>query len=105
MQQLTFSLIMLYSVTMALSRNMAKNKAFILILDLNEQWDETSFTTHLTSASCAKSFGAGIKMLCLFAYSAVTDVLTSSFNIDSSRIFDIDSSFDIASLQNIHGRT
>ena len=105
MQQLTFSLIMLYSVTMALSRNMAKNKAFILILDLNEQWDETSFTTHLTSASCAKSFGAGIKMLCLFAYSAVTDVLTSSFDIDSSRIFDIDSSFDIDSLQNIHGRT
>ena len=58
---------MLYSLTMALSENMAKNKNFILKLDLYEKWDKTTLIAYLISASCGKSFGDKTSLtLCLF---------------------------------------
>ena len=55
MSWFTLLLLMLYSLTMALSKNMAKNKGFILTLDLYEKWNKTTLTVHLVSSSCAKN--------------------------------------------------
>ena len=59
---------------MALSENMAKNKDFILTLDLSKKWDERTLTALLISASCAKNFGDRNSLtLCLFTESSWTD--------------------------------
>ena len=76
---------MIGSLTMALSENMAKNKDFILTLDLYEKWDETTLTAHLISASCAKIFGDRNSLtLCFFTESAGTDKQVSDFGNDLS---------------------
>ena len=51
---------MLYSLTMALSENMAKNKDFILKLDLYEKWDKTALIAYLISAHVAKALVIGL---------------------------------------------
>ena len=79
---------MLYSLTIALSENMAKNKDFILLfhkLDLYEKWDKTILITYLISASCGKSFGDRTSLpFCLFKEPAWADMLVSGFEIDLS---------------------
>ena len=76
---------MLYSLTMALSENMAKNKNFILKLDLYEKWDKTTLIAYLISASCGKSFGDKTSLtLCLFKEPAWADILVSGFGNDLS---------------------
>ena len=76
---------MIGSLTMALSKNMAKNKDFILTLDLYEKWDETTLTAHLISASCAKSFGdRNSLILCFFTDSTGTDKQVFDFGNDLS---------------------
>ena len=73
------------SLTMALSENMAKNKDFILTLDLYEKWDETTLTAHLISASRAKNFGDRNSLtLCFFTESAGTDKQIFDFGNDLS---------------------
>ena len=65
---------MLCSLAAALSGNMAKNKDFILTLDLHEKWNETTLDTPLISASCAKNIGdRNLLALRLFIESAATD--------------------------------
>ena len=76
---------MLCSLTMALSEGMAKNKDFILTLDLYEKWNETTLTAHLISASCAKIFGDSNSLtLCLFTESAGKDKQVFDFGNDLS---------------------
>lgn len=78
MKQLTFSLLILYFLTIALSRNMVKNRDFILTLKLYEKWDKKTLTAHLTSTSFAKSFvDRNSLTLCLHTESAGTDILVS----------------------------
>ena len=70
---------------MALSENTAKNKDFILTLDLYEKWDKTSLTAHLISASCVKNFGDRNSLtLCFLTESSGTDILASDFGNDLS---------------------
>ena len=71
-------------MTKTLSENMAKNKTFILALDLYEKWDKATLTAHLISASCAKNFGDRNSLLCLFTESAGSDILISDFGNDLS---------------------
>ena len=67
-------LFMLRSLTIALSENMAKNKYFLLKLNLYEKWDETASIARLISASWAKNVGDRNSLaLCLFTESAGTD--------------------------------
>ena len=61
---------------MTLPENMAKNKNFILTLDLYEKWDKITLTAHLIFASCAKNF--------VITESAETDILVSDFGNDLS---------------------
>ena len=69
---------MLYFLTLALSVNMAKDKDFILTLDLYEKWEKTTLTAHLVPASCAKNFGErNYLTLCLFTEYARIDKLVS----------------------------
>ena len=76
---------MLCSLTMTLSESMARNKDFILTLDLHEKWDETTLTAHLISLSCAKNFGDSNSLtLCLFTESAGTDKQVFDFGNDMS---------------------
>ena len=63
---------------------MAKNKTFILALDLYEKWDKATLTAHLISASSAKNFGDRNSLLCLFTESAGSDILISDFGNDLS---------------------
>ena len=79
-----FVFIQLYSLTKALSENMAKNKIFMLTLDLYEKWDKATLTAHLISASCAKNFGDRNSSLCLFTESAGSNILISDFGNDLS---------------------
>ena len=73
------------SLTMALSENMAKNKDFILTLDLYEEWHETALTAPLISVSCAKNFDDRNSLaLCLFTESAGTDKQVVDFGNDIS---------------------
>ena len=76
---------MLYSSTMALSKNMAKNKDFILTLDLCEKWDKTILKVHLISSSSARNFDdKNSLMFCLFTESTGKDILVSNFGNDLS---------------------
>ena len=76
---------MLCSLTMTLSENMAKNKDFILTLDLHEKWDETTLTALQISASRAKNLGDRNSLtLCLFTESSETDKQVFDFGNDLS---------------------
>ena len=76
---------MLYSLTMSLSVNMAKNKDLILTLDLYEKWGKTALNVHLISAPRAKNLDdRNLLMLYLFTESAGTNILVSDFGNDLS---------------------
>ena len=78
---------------MVLSEDMAKNKDFILTLDLYEKWYKTILTAHLISASYAKNFGDRNSLtLCLFTESAGTDKQVSDFvnDLSTSSTYDLE---------------